>query len=142
MKAIIESVREYFLECPYLEDEARLNIDFLGDGPIEYGIYSEPSNQLIKRYVDGDELKQFNFIFTTRTAMSGDLVTQLENSAFFDKLIDWVYQQNKNKNYPKIEGNRHPIKLEILSNGYVSSFNVDTAVYQIQMSLRYMEVMI
>lgn len=142
MKAIIESVREYFLECPYLEDEARLNIDFLGDGPIEYGIYSEPSNQLIKRYVDGDELKQFNFIFTTRTVMSGDLVTQLENSAFFDKLIDWVYQQNKNKNYPKIEGNRHPIKLEILSNGYVSSFNVDTAVYQIQMSLRYMEVMI
>ncbi|MDU0893673.1 MAG: hypothetical protein E7A85_00195 [Anaerococcus sp.] len=142
MKAIIESVREYFLECPYLEDEARLNIDFLGDDPIEYGIYSEPSNQLIKRYVDGDELKQFNFIFTTRTAMSGDLVTQLENSAFFDKLIDWVYQQNKNKNYPKIEGNRHPIKLEILSNGYVSSSNVDTAVYQIQMSLRYMEVMI
>jgi len=142
MKAIIESVRDYFLECPYLEDEARLNIDFLGDDPIEYGIYSEPSNQLIKRYVDGDELKQFNFIFTTRTAMSGDLVTQLENSAFFDKLIDWVYQQNKNKNYPKIEGNRHPIKLEILSNGYVSSSNVDTAVYQIQMSLRYMEVMI
>ena len=142
MKAIIESIRDYFLNCPYLEDEARLNIDFLGDDPIEYGIYSEPSNQLIKRYVDGDELKQFNFIFTTRTAMSGDLVTQLENSAFFDKLIDWVYQQNKNKNYPKIEGNRHPIKLEILSNGYVSSSNVDTAVYQIQMSLRYMEVMI
>ncbi|BFL72125.1 hypothetical protein [Anaerococcus nagyae] len=142
MKAIIESIRDYFLECPYLEDEARLNVDFLGDDPIEYGIYSEPSNQLIKKYVDGDELKQFNFIFTTRTEMSGDLVTQLENSAFFDKLIEWVYLQNKNKNYPKIEGNRHPIKIEILSNGYVSSSSADTAVYQIQMSLRYMEVMI
>lgn len=142
MKAIIESIRDYFLECPYLEDEARLNVDFLGDDPIEYGIYSEPSNQLIKKYVDGDELKQFNFIFTTRTEMSGDLVTQLENSAFFDKLIEWVYLQNKNKNYPKIERNRHPIKIEILSNGYVSSSSADTAVYQIQMSLRYMEVMI
>lgn len=140
MKAIIESVRDYFLQCPYLEDEARLNVDFLGDEPIEYGIYTEPSTQVIKKYVDGDELKQLTFVFTTRTAMSGDLTTQLENSAFFDRLIEWVYKQNKAKNYPQIEGNRYPIKLEILNNGYMSSLDADSAVYQIQMSLKYMEV--
>lgn len=140
MKSIIESIRDYFLECPYLKDDARLNVDFLGDNPIEYGIYSEPTNVLIKRYVDGDELKQFNFIFATRTSMSGDLITQLENSAFFDKLVEWVYEQNKDKNFPKLEDNKYPIKIEINNNGYVSSSEADNAIYQIQMTLKYMEV--
>ncbi|MFO3716121.1 hypothetical protein [Anaerococcus cruorum] len=140
MKSIIESIRDYFLTCPYLKDDARLNIDFLGDDYIEYGIYTEPTVPVLKKYVDGDELKQFNFIFAIRSPMSGDLITQLENSAFFDNLIEWVQLQNKNKNFPEIEGNRYPIKMEINNNGYISSNNTDNAVYQIQMSLKYMEV--
>lgn len=140
MKSIIESIRTYFLDCPYLKDDVRLNIDFIGDNPIEYGIYSEPTVPVLKKYVDGDELKQFNFMFITRTEMSGDLITQLDNSAFFDNLVEWVQLQNRNKNYPQIEGNRYPIKIEVNNNGYMSSNNIDSAVYQIQMSLKYMEV--
>lgn len=140
MKAIIESIRDYFLDCPYLEDEARLNIDFLGEEAIEYGIYSEPTIPTIKKYVDGDELKGFNFTFSTRSIMSGDLATQIDNSAFFDKLIEWVLQQNKDENYPQLSGKRYPLKIEINNNGYVSSAETDTAVYQIQMTLKYMEV--
>lgn len=140
MKSIIESIREYFLECPYLEDDVRLNIDFLGDKALEYGIYTEPINPLIKRYVDGDELKQFAFIFTTKSVMSGDLITQLENSAFFDNLIEWIEAQNYKKIYPKLDGERYPTKLEIVTNGYLSSADVGTGQYQIQMRLVYMEV--
>lgn len=140
MKSIIESVREYFLDCPYLEDDVRLNIDFLGDQPLEYGIYSEPISPTIKKYVDGDELKQFGFIFTTRSHMSGDLVTQLENSAFFDNLIEWIQEQNYKEIYPNLEGERYPTKLEIVTNGYLSSAETGSSQYQIQMRLVYMEV--
>lgn len=140
MKSIIESIREYFLDCPFLEDNVRLNIDFLGDKAIEYGIYSEPSITTIKKYVDGDELKGFNFTFSTRTIISGDLATQIENSAFFDRLIDWVLVQNKNKNFPKLSGKRYPIKIQVNNNGYIATAESDTAVYQIQMTLKYMEV--
>ena len=140
MKSIIESVREYFLDCPYLEDDVRLNIDFIGDQPLEYGIYSEPISPTIKKYVDGDELKQFGFIFTTRNYMSGDLVTQLENSAFFDNLIEWIQEQNNKEIYPDLEGERYPTKLEIVTNGYLSSAETGSSQYQIQMKLVYMEV--
>lgn len=140
MKSIIESIREYFLDCPYLEDDVRLNIDFLGDKAVEYGIYSEPNIATIKKYVDGDELKGFNFIFSTRTIMSGDLATQIDNSAFFDRLIEWVLVQNKNKNFPNLSGKRYPIKIEVNNNGYIANAESDTAVYQIQMTLKYMEV--
>ena len=140
MKSIIESVREYFLKCPYLEDDVRLSVDFLGDQPLEYGIYTEPINPTIKKYVDGDELKQFGFIFTTRSHMSGDLVTQLENSAFFDNLIEWIQQMNYKKEFPELEGDKYPTKLEIITNGYLSSADVGSSQYQIQMRLVYMEV--
>jgi len=140
MKSIIESVREYFLKCPYLEDDVRLSVDFLGDHPLEYGIYTEPISPTIKKYVDGDELKQFAFIFTTRNHMSGDLVTQLENSAFFDDLIEWIQEQNYMKVFPKLEGDRYPTKLEIVTNGYLSSADTGSSQYQIQMRLVYMEV--
>lgn len=140
MKSIIESVREYFLKCPYLEDDVRLSVDFLGDQPLEYGIYTEPISPTIKKYVDGDELKQFGFIFTTRSHMSGDLVTQLENSAFFDNLIEWIYEMNYKKEFPELEGNKYPTKLEIITNGYLSSADIGSSQYQIQMRLVYMEV--
>lgn len=140
MKSIIESVREYFLKCPYLEDDVRLSVDFLGDQPLEYGIYTEPINPTIKKYVDGDELKQFGFIFTTRSHMSGDLVTQLENSAFFDNLIEWICEMNYKKEFPELEGDKYPTKLEIITNGYLSSADVGSSQYQIQMRLVYMEV--
>lgn len=140
MKSIIESVREYFLKCPYLEDDVRLNIDFLGDQPLEYGIYTEPISPTIKKYVDGDELKQFGFIFTTRSHMSGDLVTQLENSALFDNLIEWIQEMNYKKEFPELEGDKYPTKLEIITNGYLSSADVGSSQYQIQMRLVYMEV--
>lgn len=140
MKSIIESIREYFLDCPYLEDDVRLSVDFLGDQPLEYGIYSEPISPTIKKYVDGDELKQFGFIFTTRNYMSGDLVTQLENSAFFDDLIEWIQEQNHKEIYPDLEGERYPTKLEIVTNGYLSSAETGSSQYQIQMRLVYMEV--
>lgn len=140
MKSIIESIREYFLKCPYLADDVRLNIDFLGDKALEYGIYTEPINPVIKTYVDGDVLKQFSFIFTTRNEMSGDLVTQLENSAFFDNLIEWIEEQNYNKIFPDLDGDRYPTKLEIVTNGYLSSADVGSSQYQIQMRLVYMEV--
>ncbi len=140
MKSIIESIRDYFLNCPYLLDNVRLNIEFLSENPIEYGLYTEVGETTIKKYVDGDKIKQFNFIFVTTTNMSGDLIEQLENSAFFDKLKSWVEEENKKGNYPKLEGKKYPLGIEVVTDGYLSSANADTAQYQIQMKLKYMEV--
>lgn len=140
MKSIIESIRDYFLECPYLLDNVRLNIEFLSENPIEYGLYTEVGDTTIKKYVDGDKLKQFGFTFVTTSYMSGDLIQQLENSAFFDKLKMWVEEQNKKENFPILEGKRYPLGIEVVTDGYLSSANADTAQYQIQMRLKYMEV--
>jgi hypothetical protein len=139
IKTVIESIREYFDKCPLLKADAKLNLDYLGLEDVEYGIYSEPVNPLIKRYVDGDELKQHTFVFAVKNLMSDSYITQLENISFFDKFIQWIEENNKQRNLPKLEGKRQAQRLEILTNGYLIAQDEGKAQYQIQMRLIYKE---
>ena len=139
IKTVIESIREYFDSCPLLKADAKLNLDYLGLEEVEYGIYSEPVNPLIKRYVDGDELKQHTFVFAVKNLMSDSYITQLENISFFDKFIQWIEENNKQRNLPKLEGKRQAQRLEILTNGYLIAQDEGKAQYQIQMRLIYKE---
>lgn len=139
IKTVIESIREYFDSCPLLKADAKLNLDYLGLEDVEYGIYSEPVNPLIKRYVDGDELKQHTFVFAVKNLMSDSYITQLENISFFDKFIQWIEENNKQRKLPKLEGKRQAQRLEILTNGYLIAQDEGKAQYQIQMRLIYKE---
>ena len=139
IKTVIESIREYFDSCPLLKADAKLNLDYLGLEDVEYGIYSEPVNPVIKKYVDGDELKQHTFVFAVKNLMSDSYITQLENISFFDRFIQWVEQNNKQRKLPKLEGKRQAQRLEILTNGYLIAQDEGKAQYQIQMRLIYKE---
>lgn len=139
IKTVIESIREYFDSCPLLKADAKLNLDYLGLEDIEYGIYSEPVNPVIKKYVDGDELKQHTFVFAVKNLMSDSYITQLENISFFDRFIQWVEQNNKQRKLPQLEGKRQAQRLEILTNGYLIAQDEGKAQYQIQMRLIYKE---
>lgn len=139
IKTVIESIREYFDSCPLLKADAKLNLDYLGLEEVEYGIYSEPVNPVIKKYVDGDELKQHTFVFAVKNLMSDSYITQLENISFFDRFIQWIEQNNKQRKLPQLEGKRQAQRLEILTNGYLIAQDEGKAQYQIQMRLIYKE---
>ena len=139
IKTVIESIREYFDKCPLLKADAKLNLDYLGLEEVEYGIYSEPVNPVIKKYVDGDELKQHTFVFAVKNLMSDSYITQLENISFFDRFIQWVEQNNKQRKLLQLEGKRQAQRLEILTNGYLIAQDEGKAQYQIQMRLIYKE---
>ena len=138
-KTVIESIRDYFDKCPLLKSDEKLNLDYLGLEDIEYGIYSEPVSPVIKKYVDGDELKQHTFVFAVKNLMSDSYVTQLENISFFDRFIEWIEENNKQRKLPKLEGKRQAQRLEILTNGYLIAQDEGKAQYQIQMRLIYKE---
>lgn len=132
----IEAIREYFNKCPVLDDEARINIDYIGNEVIEYAIYSEPISPIYKEYVDGGTIKQFGFTFTTINFYSAELLQQLENSSFFEDFQAWIEENNKNNNLPLVKG---AIRIEILTNGFLLDAEADKAKYQIQLKLIYKE---
>lgn len=133
---IIEAIRQYFNECPLLDENARINIDYIGLEAIEYAIYSEPIEPIYKKYVDGGSIKQFGFTFTTVNYYSPELAIQIENSGFYDEFNKWIEDNNKKDILPKVNG---AIEIEILTNGFLLDVDTDKAKYQIQMKLIYME---
>ncbi len=136
---IIEKIREYFLNCPILDEYARLNIDFLGVEPTQYTIEGQPVNPVIQKYVDGGALKQYVFVFGSREYYGADVLQNIENSGFFERFAEWVEEQSKKGNLPELEGNKQAISMEVLTSGYLFSASEDNARYQIQMRLIYYE---
>ncbi|HUM44086.1 MAG TPA: hypothetical protein PKI14_14180 [Fervidobacterium sp.] len=136
---IIEKIREYFLNCPILDEYARLNIDFLGVEPTQYTIEGQPVDPVIQKYVDGGALKQYVFVFGSREYYGADVLQNIENSGFFERFAEWVEEQSEKENLPELEGNKQAISMEVLTSGYLFSASEDNARYQIQMRLIYYE---
>lgn len=57
--SIIESIRTFFLTCPFLHD-GRVNVDYLGE-EMSYSIDPLPCDPVIQKYVDGGKKKQYQF---------------------------------------------------------------------------------
>ena len=135
--SIIQSIRSFIAQCPLLED-GKLNIDYLGVEPLEYSIDSIPCETIIKKYVDGSEIRQYEFVFASRQAFGSDVWQNLANSDFYEKFADCIDSQNYNENFPDLESQyRTPQSVEVTSSGYVFELDTDNARYQIQLRLTY-----
>lgn len=133
---IIESVRNYLLTCPLLND-GRVNIDWLGAEPAEYSIDGSPVNPIVKRYADGGTIRQFNFVFSSVEAYGQDVLNNIENSGFYEDFAEWLEKQNKTKILPEMDNGRKAIGIEALNTGYLFENTVDRARHQIQCRLLY-----
>ncbi len=137
--SIIESIREYMSECPLLS-EGNINVDFLGSENIEYSIETVPCEPVIKYYVGGSSLRQYEFIIASREFYGTDVVQNIQNSAFYEKLAEWIENNSRNKILPVLENEKQSAqKLEILTHGALISEDAKTAVYQIQLRLVYIQ---
>ena len=136
---IIKKIREYFLDCPLIDNQSRINVDYLGVDAVEYTIDSVPADTIIKQYVDGGALKQYVFVFASREYYGPDTLQNMENSGFYEKFSNWIESQNYIGELPILSGNKQATKMEVLTSGYLFDTSDDNARYQIQMRLVYYE---
>ena len=137
--SIIESIREYMSECPLLEN-GNINVDFLSSDNIEYTIETVPCEPVIKHYIDGSSIRQYEFIVASREFYGTDVVQNIQNSAFYENLAEWIENNSRNKILPVMENEKQSAdKIEILTHGSLISEDSKTAVYQIQLRLIYFQ---
>ncbi|MDO5558127.1 MAG: chloramphenicol resistance protein [Oscillospiraceae bacterium] len=136
--SIVSSVRNYILDFPELKD-GRLQVDFLDTKAVEYTVETVPVNPIIKKYVDGGTLKQYNFIFASREFFGTDVNQNIENLNFYEQFSEWIETQNKNQVFPELETGKEAQSIEILTSGYVFEMDSDNARYQIQCRMLYEE---
>lgn len=137
---IIKSIRDYMSTLKCLEtfnDVIKVNVNFLDDETDTYSIEEIPIEPIVKKYVNGDSIRQYAFIFTSREPYGAEVLQNIDNSGFYEKLADEIERNNYNDILPKLDEGLEPISIEVTSTGYAFAVTEDTAQFQIQLRLKY-----
>lgn len=136
---IIESVKNFILTCPHLNELARISVDFLPEHTDTYSIEEVPCQTVIRRYLDGSSERQFLFVFAARFAYSDELRNNIENSGFFENFENWLEDCTKKEIFPEMKEGLTPSRIEAVSSGYLFDISEDLSEsrYQIQCRLIY-----
>ena len=135
-KSIIEALEQFFLDCELLK-EGCLRVDFLGEKPVEYVIETLPCDPIVKRYANGSTVRQYLFAFGSREYYSQERLQNIQNSAFYEKLSDWVEEKDRSETFPELPDGMEADGLRVVSSGYLFDGSMKNARYQIQLQLLY-----
>lgn len=134
--SIIDALEKYFIGCELLKDGA-LRVDYLGEKPVEYTIEVLPCDPVVKRYLGGSTVRQYLFAFGSREFYSQERLQNIQNSAFYERLADWVETRSMSGVLPKLPDGMEAQQLEAVSSGYLFDGSMTNARYQIQLRLLY-----
>lgn len=134
--SIIDALEKYFIGCELLKDGA-LRVDYLGEKPVEYAIEVLPCDPVVKRYLGGSTVRQYLFAFGSREFYSQERLQNIQNSAFYERLADWVETKSMSGVLPELPDGMEAQQLEVVSSGYLFDGSMTNARYQIQLRLLY-----
>ena len=137
---IIKSLRDYIRTCPHLDtfnNAIKVNVNYLEPDTDTYSIEEVPIEPILKRYVNGDSIRQYAFIFTSREPYGVDVLQNIDNSGFYEKFADWIEENNNNEIFPLLDNGLEPLEIKVTSTGYAFAVTENTAQFQIQLRLKY-----
>lgn len=137
---IIDSLRNYIRTCPHLDtfnNAIRVNVNYLEPYADTYSIEEVPIEPILKQYVNGDSIRQYAFIFTSRKPYGVDVLQNIDNSGFYEKFAEWTEKNNNNDIFPLLDNGLEPLEIKVTSTGYAFAVTEDTAQYQINLRLKY-----
>lgn len=131
---MVEKIRNYLYEQNIVDDNLRLNVDFLGEQPTEFTIVPIAIDPIVERYINGATYRQYQFQLVSQNSYGADVLQNMANSNFYNELYDKINTLNKNKVLPDIDGID---KIECLDNGAIEVATTNTARYSIIMRVLY-----
>ena len=134
---IIDSLRNYIRACPHLDtfnNAIRVNINYLAPDADTYSLEEIPIEPIVKKYVNGDSIRQYAFIFTSREPYGADVLQNIDNSGFYEKFAEWI---ENNDTLPVLDDDLEALEIKATSTGYAFAVTEDTAQFQISLKLKY-----
>lgn len=132
-KSKMELIKEFIETCPYLKN-GKVNVDYIKDKPQSYSIDETPVDPVLVNFRDGGRRLQIQFDLSIQSNFS--VLENIKNSEFCDDFTDWIYEQDKNDNLPKIDG---VVWIKCLGRGTILQTTDKTAIYVIPMQVAYEE---
>lgn len=136
---MIDSVRDYISNCPYLDDFTEVNVNYLVDKVKAYSVNEGASyNPIITTDILGNEESQFQFTFDAKFYWNDETANNVDNSNFFENFSNWLRENNNNKIFPTIGSDDISItSISANSNGYIFDTSSDEAIYRISCVMNY-----
>lgn len=137
---IIDGIRTYIRKCPNLKKlngAIRVNVNYLDDDSTVYSIEEVPCEPIVKKYLNGDSVRQFQFILASREPYGPDVLQNINNSGFYEEFAEWIENENDIGNLPILNNNCEAMELKVLSPGYAFAVDEHKARYQIELRLKY-----
>lgn len=137
---IIDAIRTYIRKCPHLKKlngAIKVNVNYLDDDYTVYSIEEVPVEPIVKPYINGDSVRQFQFIFASREPYGPDVLQNIDNSGFYEDFANWIENQNVLDNLPILNNDCESMELKVLSPGYAFAVDEKKARYQIELRLKY-----
>lgn len=131
---MIEKIRKYFIENNIIDENSRINVDFLGEEPTEFALIPIIVKPILEKYIDGSSLKQFQFQLLSCNNYGADVMQNIANSTFYEDLYKLIEKYNRLKKLPDIDGIE---SIECLNSGGIVNAQTNTARYSIQMKITY-----
>lgn len=133
---MIEKIRDYLIKNNIVDKNCRINVDFLGENPTEFAIVPIAVNPVLKTYITGDTLRQYQFQLISCNSYGADVMQNMANSKFYEDLYNLIEINNDKGILPVIKGIE---SIECLNNGAILDVTTNTARYSIQMKITYLK---
>ncbi len=135
---MIKALRDYFNACPFLDEFARIGVDYAYPEPTNYAIQVSPGVPVKKIYSDGMKEKQLLFDFISTGFFGMEWQTNTANHEFYEKFSNWIEDNNKKGVLPELDEGKTALEIQTKTNGYIFEEGEDKAKYMIQLSLNYL----
>lgn len=132
-KSKMELIKEFIETCPCLK-KGKVNVDYIKNNPQSYSIDETPVDPVLVNFRDGGRRLQIQFDFSIQANFS--VLENIKNSKFCDDFTDWIYEQDKIGNLPKID---NICWIKCLGRGTIQQTTESTAIYVIPMQIAYDE---
>lgn len=135
----INKLRAYLMDVisEIVDSYKQLNIDFLSKDAGNFSLDKIPMQKVIDSWIVGSNLCQDTYSFRSRMNYSADVINNMKNIGFFETFEKKIYDRNKNRTLPDIDGIE---SILCLNCGSVNNANTNTAELDIQIRIEYREV--
>lgn len=135
---MISNIRDFLLQYEYFErNGALVNVNYLDQDVGDFSIEPVPTKPIVKSYVNGDKIKQYEFALISKNTYSEDVATNIKNCGFYEDFETWIEESNDNGILPILDRNMKSRSIEIVSNGILIDNDSGECIYQITLRLIY-----
>lgn len=132
-------IKEFIEGCPFLKEFEQMfpvvNTDMLGEDTTSYSIESTPADPIIKRYSNGDTVRQYVFSMCSRE-IYGESENE-ETAEFYEKFADWLEECTRSRALPKLTGKLKSKSIRATTGGYLYDNKGTKCQYRIQCQFLY-----